>query len=232
MIGGLKVLAVIPARGGSKGIARKNLRVVGGEPLIYWSIAAAHASVYIDRTILSSEDPEIIEVAKSKGCDVPFIRPTELAQDTSEGVAPVLHALELVLGYDLVVLLQPTSPLRLAADIDSCLEKLIERGGSSCVSISEAECHPYLAFHKAIDDRLRHFVPDRDISNLRRQDFPPAWRLNGAVYAARVSHLEMNRSFISRETVGYVMPSERSLDIDTLEDLALADQQLSTICVD
>ncbi|MEH2097772.1 acylneuraminate cytidylyltransferase family protein, partial [Nostoc sp.] len=121
MIHGKKVLAIIPARGGSKAVPRKNIREIGGKPLIAWTIEEAKKSQYIDRLILSSEDDEIISIAQKWGCEIAFKRPVELAQDDTPGIAPVLHALNQLPIYDYVVLLQPTSPLRQVIDIDGCI---------------------------------------------------------------------------------------------------------------
>lgn len=139
-----KILAIIPARGGSKGVPRKNIRELAGKPLIAWTIEEAKKSKYIDRLILSTEDDEIIEVAKQYGCEVPFKRPIELAQDDTPGIDPVLHAIEQCPGYDYVVLLQPTSPLRTVDDIDGCIEQLLSSDGTNfCVSVTEPEKSPY-----------------------------------------------------------------------------------------
>jgi N-acylneuraminate cytidylyltransferase len=224
-----RVLALIPARGGSKGVPRKNIRTVGGRPLIAWTIAAARASRHVDRIILSSDDEEIMAVAKEYDCEVPYRRPAALAQDTTPGIEPVLHALGMITGYDVVVLLQPTSPLRTHADIDGCIAQLVSSAAPSVVSVTEAECHPYLTYELVDGSRLRSFVADRSRAEGPRQGFPPAWRLNGAVYAARVPWLLESNAFVGPGTVGYAMPAARSLDIDTVEDLALADAALSQI---
>ena len=140
MIDGRSVLAIIPARGGSKGVPRKNIRPLGGKPLIAWTIEAAHRSAWIDRLILSSEDQEIIDTACAWGCDVPFVRPAELARDCTPGIDPVLHALKQLPSFDLVVLLQPTSPLRSAADIDRCIERC-QRGGAPAAVTEIGRAH-------------------------------------------------------------------------------------------
>ncbi len=127
MIDEKKILAVIPARGGSKGVPRKNIRDLAGKPLIAWTIEAAKKSKYIDRLILSSEDPEIIAVAKSYGCEVPFVRKIELAQDDTPGIEVVLDAVQRCLGYTHVLLLQPTSPFRTHKHIDDLIEKFNQK---------------------------------------------------------------------------------------------------------
>jgi len=141
----------------------------------------------------------------------------------------VLHAVETIRGYDIVVLLQPTSPLRTASDVDSCLEQLVASGAPSCVAVSPAECHPYLTFELSGDGVLRSFIADKSVTTMRRQDFPDAWRLNGAVYAARIPWLIEARTFVGLGTVGYLMAAAKSLDIDTLEDRTSADAALSRI---
>ncbi|MFH2135435.1 MAG: acylneuraminate cytidylyltransferase family protein [Pseudomonadota bacterium] len=218
MIAGKSVLAIIPARGGSKGVPRKNIREVAGSPLIAWTIEEAKKSKYIDRLILSSDDEEIIEIAKSLGCEVPFVRPSELAQDETPGIAPVLHAIDNLLGYEIVVLLQATSPLRSVADIDGCLEFCIAKDVNACVSVTHAEESPYWMYTVGAEGSL-HPLLATDQQITRRQDLPQAYVLNGAVYVAHCDWLRKNKSFMAEETAGFVMPQERSLDIDTEMDL-------------
>ena len=226
MIAGKPVLGIIPARGGSRGIPRKNVRLAGGKPLIAWTIQEAHKSKYIDRVVLSSEDPEIIEVAVKCGCEVPFRRPLELASDDAPGIAPVLHAIEQLSGYFYVILLQPTSPLRNHEDIDGCLERCENGGAPSCVSVVKCREHPYLMFSVSNNFRLHRLVGEANVVH-RRQDYPDFFLLNGAVYVAQVEWLRNSRTFISAETLGFEMPEERSLDIDTEEDLRDLECRLS-----
>jgi len=220
VIDGRPVLALITARGGSKGLPGKNIRIVGGKPLIAWSIEAARASRFVDRVVLSSDDADIIEVARRYGCDVPFVRAVELASDTATSIDTVLDAIQRLQHEGIVVLLQPTSPLRTAEDIDAALELMVARSAPACVSVREAADHPYWIF--AIDggSRLRPFAPPGVEPPTRRQDLPRAWCLNGAVYAADARWLAHERTFLSEQTVGYTMPLERSADVDTLEDIA------------
>jgi CMP-N,N'-diacetyllegionaminic acid synthase len=226
VIAGLSVLAIVPARGGSKGIPRKNIRPLAGLPLIGWTLRAARASRYIDRLILSSEDEEIIRIAQELGCEIPFRRPRELAQDSTPGIDPVLHAITSLPGYDIVVLLQPTSPLRLEADIDACIERMINSGSPVCVSVREAVDHPYWCYASAADGKLRPFVTLPEGAFARRQDLPRAFTPNGAVYVAKTDWLVNSRSFMTEQTIGLEMPEARSLDIDTEEDLAVAESRL------
>lgn len=219
MIGGRSVLGLIVARGGSKGVPGKNILVVGGRPLIQWSIDAARRSRSIDRLILSSDDPSIMDAARQAGCDVPFRRDAALATDDASSIDVVVDALDRVPGYDIVVLLQPTSPLRTAADIDEAIELLVSSGAPSCVSICEADVHPYWMFRRAENGRLSQFASPPGGMPQRRQDLPTAWSLNGAVYVADCEWLRKSRTFVTPETVGYPMPADRSLDIDTAEDV-------------
>ena len=225
MMGGGKVLGLIPARGGSKGVSRKNLRELAGKPLLAWTIEAGRKSRYLDRLVLSSDDPEIMETARRLGCDVPFARPAHLADDSSLAIEVVRHALEQLPGYQWVVLLQPTSPLRLASDIDACLERCAAAGAPSCVSVAPADKHPDWMFTLGEEDRLKCFVDGRTEINTR-QELPPVFVLNGAVYVARLDWLLASGKFVGAGTIGYVMPEERSVDIDSEADLVVAEHFL------
>ena len=219
MVENKKVLAVIPARGGSKGIPNKNVVSLMGKPLINWTIEAASSSRYIDHLILSSDDECICSVAKAAGCNVPFLRASELATDDAKTVDVVLDAINRTPGFDLVVVLQPTSPLREASDIDNCLELLIAQGAATAVSVAEARDHPFLVYSMEADSRLDAFLKLGPTVSLRRQDLPPAYSLNGAIYIAEIEWLRATRSFVSPETVGYLMSRETSVDIDEPSDL-------------
>ncbi|WP_217586172.1 cytidylyltransferase domain-containing protein [Lentibacillus saliphilus] len=228
MINGKTVLAIIPARGGSKGVPRKNIKPLAGRPLIAWTIEEAKKSKYIDRLILSSEDKEIIKVAEEFGCEVPFQRPIELAMDDTPGVAPILHALEQVPTYDYVMLLQPTSPLRSIHDIDTAIEKIHKNNKTSLVSVTESENCPYWMYRIQDNDEIIPFLNSED-TPVRRQDGPKLYNLNGAIYISTPDSLKKHRSFIQSETVGYLMPKERSLDIDSEFDFKLCEFMLNEI---
>lgn len=227
MIQGKSILAIIPARGGSKAVPRKNLREIAGKPLIAWAIEEGRKSQYIDRLILSSEDAEIIHIAQSWGCEVPFVRPAELARDETPGIEPVLHALSaLPERYDYVVLLQPTSPLRLAEDIDGCVETCLRHQAPTCVTVTEVDHSPFWMYRL---DPSRHLAPLIDQKNIpdRRQDSPKVYILNGAVYVAHTAWLQQHRTFLTAETVAHIMPRERSLDVDTELDLKICESLIS-----
>jgi len=217
MIGGLSVLAIIPARGGSKGVPRKNIRVVAGKPLIAWSITEAQKSRYIDRLVVSTDDTEIAAVAQQWNCEVPFLRPKELALDDTPGIAPVVHMLKtLPEMFKLVVLLQPTSPLRSIDDIDGCIEFIMQKNAKSCVSVVQPNKSPYWMYRIDDNDIMKPLFPGEWG---RRQDLPEAYALNGAVYVADTDWLLEKNTFVAEQTVAYKMPQDRSLDIDSEEDL-------------
>jgi CMP-N,N'-diacetyllegionaminic acid synthase len=215
------ILAIIPARGGSKGILRKNLRLIKGQSLLAHAINAAKRSPYLDKLIVSSEDAEIIAEAKRAGAEVPFVRPETLAQDNTSGIAPILHALEQLPNYDYFIVLQPTSPLRITADIDHALTHLIRNNAPACVSVCAAAHHPQWIFQLSDAQQLQHIMPG-EIA-LRRQDLPKAYCLNGAIYAAKTAWFCEYQQFLTDETLAYIMPQERSVDIDTEYDLRLAE---------
>ena len=209
----MTLLALIPARGGSKGIPRKNIRVFCGKPLLQWSIDAALAAACVDQVVVSTEDPEIAEVAKAGGAEVPFLRPADLATDTAPGIAPVLHALELLPHVSDVLLLQPTSPLRTSGDIEAIVALRQQAGRESAVSLTPSAKHPAWMYSLTQDQRLEPLL-QLDGAHCRQQ-LPLAYALNGALYLASRASLLRENSFIQEDTVGYVMSAERSVDIDT-----------------
>jgi len=222
------VLAIIPSRGGSKGVPRKNIREVAGKPLIAWTILESRKSQYIDRLIISTDDKEIADVAQQWGCEVPFLRPAHLALDDTPGVEPVIHAVESLPGYDYVVLLQPTSPLRTVEDIDGCIELCVNKNADSCVSITETDKSPYWMFTLNDEGKMSRLI-DNNTNCTRRQDLPPVYALNGAVYVAATKILAEKRSFIHADTVSFIMSKHNSVDIDTELDLTIADIFLKRI---
>lgn len=222
-----KILAIIPARGGSKGVPRKNIRDLAGKPLIAWTIDEAKKSRYIDRLILSSEDDEIIEVAKEYGCEVPFKRPLELAQDDTPGIDPVLHAIEQCPGYDYVVLLQPTSPLRTVEDIDGCIEKLLVSEADFCVSVSEPDKSPYWMYTLE-NDKMVSLLPQEGLV-LRRQELPKVYSLNGAVYVGEIQQVIIQKGFITDNTIAYSMDNVSSIDIDSELDFTMCEVLINKI---
>jgi N-acylneuraminate cytidylyltransferase len=218
----MSVLAVIPARGGSKGIPRKNIRELGGKPLIAWTIHAARSARTITRAVVSTDDQEIAQVARLWGADVPFLRPAELATDSAAGVAVAVHAAGALSGFEWVVLLQPTSPLRVAADIDGIIQHCKSVGAPAAVSVCASPIFPEWMFRMGVRSLLSPVVKTEP-EQKPRQELAPTFVLNGALYLARIDWLIGSRSFVTEETVGYEMPFDRSVDIDTLADWAEAE---------
>ena len=212
----MSLLALISARGGSKGILRKNIRELCGKPLIAWSIEAAQNSVSVDKIVVSTEDEEIADIARFFGADVPFLRPKELAQDDTPGIAPVLHALEKLPGFDQILQMHANSPLRTADDIDEIVNKCQEQQTPAAISICESPRHPNWMWNCDEDGKLSPFTDSPRAT--RRQDLPKIYTVNGALYLGKSEWIQQTCDFISSETLGYVMPPERSKDIDTLLD--------------
>ncbi len=220
-------MAVITARGGSKSIPRKNIKPLGGKPLIGWTIDAALQSRMLSRVIVSTDDAEIAQAARECGAETPFLRPPELAQDDSSSISVVLHALQWLEEQerflpDYVLLLQPTSPFRNAEDIRGAIALAEARRASAVVSVSEAQSHPYLCKRMLNDATLADFVPSQRVYQ-RRQDMLSAYALNGAIYLNRREALLRDQTLLPKGTLAYVMPPERSLDIDTPWDWHIAE---------
>lgn len=224
MYKGKRILATISARGGSKGVPGKNIRDLGGLPLIGWTIREARRSAMIDRLVVSSDDEGILAVARAHGAETPFVRPAELARDDTPGVDPVLHAVQALLPelFDYVVLLQPTSPLRTVADIDGCIAACLDGGHPCVLTVTEAEKSPYFMFTMADDGRMSPVIAQESY-HTRRQDLPRVFAPNGAVYVADCKWLAAAGSYLTPETRGYEMPRERSQDIDDLLDFDICE---------
>jgi CMP-N,N'-diacetyllegionaminic acid synthase len=227
MIGNACVLGLIPARGGSKGLPGKNIRSLCGKPLIAWTISAAKAASCIDRVVVSTDDAAIAEVARRAGAEVPFRRPSELATDTASSIDVIIHAVDALAqggqAFDIVVLLEPTSPLRAASDIDEAVERLMQTGAGAVVSVCRAvNVHPAFMFHRDTDGRLRPFL-DRQPTGLRRQDIDPVFFLDGTLYVSRVDVLRNKRSFYHDDTVAFEVPKWKSLEIDDVDDFIMVE---------
>lgn len=218
-------LALIPARGGSKGIPRKNVRNLAGKPLIAWTIEAALDASRLERVVVSTDDDEIAAVARDWGADVPFMRPAELATDEATGFSPVLHALEQLPGHDDLILLQPTSPLRGSAAIDAFLAFAHDSGAPAAVSLRKVADHPAWMFARDDDGRLDPLMGGGKAD--RRQELQDLYILNGAMYWGRSDWLAAHTSFVDPATRGFVMEDTDSVDIDTMQDWALAEAMLA-----
>ncbi|MBC7905480.1 MAG: acylneuraminate cytidylyltransferase family protein [Rhodospirillaceae bacterium] len=227
MIAGQSVLAIAAARGGSKGVPRKNVRPVGGQPMIAWTVQAARQSAHVDRLILTTDDAEIAEMARTHGCEIPFLRPPHLASDDASMMDVVHHAIaECGDGFDWVVLLQATSPLRLAGDIDALLEACVAAGAPAGVTVTPSDKSPFWMFYRDAAGGMDPVLPAAAQAK-RRQELPQAYALNGAVYVARRDWIAGRSSFLSDSTLCHVMPRERSVDVDTEMDMIIAEALFS-----
>ena len=209
----MSLLAVIPARGGSKGIPRKNIKELCGKPLISWTIEAANNISKIDRLILSTDDEEIAAIGRKIGVDVPFLRPQELAADDTPAILTALQILELLPEFDELLWLQPTSPLRTVEDINQVIEISYRINAASVASVSPVKENPNWVYQLNEQQILTRWIEEP--LRLSRQELQQAYVLNGAIYWAQVEWLKQKRAFVSGETQGYVMPVERSIDVDT-----------------
>mgnify|MGYP001582684639 CR=1 FL=1 len=229
MINNKRILGLIPARAGSKGIPNKNMVLFNGNPLIHWTIAAAQNSNYIDEISVSTDDPIIQNYAREKGCNADVLRPCHLATDSASSIDVIKEVLERQDDFDYVLLLQPTSPLRQSDDIDGCIVMAEQNGLQSLISVTESKEHPFLAYEQLPTGLLSPFVVRDQNVSLRRQALPPSFRINGAIYLAEVKWLLENSALVTGESHGYVMPEERSIDIDTRADLAQAEKLLEGV---
>lgn len=222
MIGSDKILALIPARGGSKGIKNKNIIDLCGKPLIAYTIEAAKKSRFIDRIVVTTDSEAIAEVARKYGADTPFMRPKKYAEDTSKTIDAVMHAIgwfqEHGERYDALVLLQPTVPLRDNYDIDAAIETFEQNEKEPIVSVCEADNNPTLIRSVGKNGRLEKLL---DLSStVRRQDMPKYYVVNGAIYINRIDDLSEHTSF-NDNPVPYIMSKEHSVDIDEERDLLI-----------
>lgn len=221
-----KILAIIPARGGSKGVHKKNIKRLNGVPLIGYTLQEANKSKYINRVVVSTDDEEIGEVATNYNGEVPYLRPKELSTDTSSTVDCITHMikyLEEKENYlpDYICLLQCTSPLRTYEDMDGAIEKLLSTEFDGIISICEADVNPYWTnvFEK---DKLKYFIEEgKNIT--RRQDLPEIYRYNGAIYIIKTDVFMKKKSFDTENITGYIMSSANSVDIDTMTDFKIAE---------
>ena len=219
-----RILGIIPARGGSKRLPGKNIRDLCGKPLVAWTIEQAKKSRYLDKIIVSTDDEEIAEISKEYGAEVPFLRPKELAKDDSPTIDTIIHAIEF-LGkkgetYDIIVLLQPTSPLRKDDDIDNAIELFLEKHPESVISVFEINDR----FYWTLNIKNGYITPffDKKYLQANIKDLPRLYAPNGAISISSVQELIKSRSFYLNKSLPYFMPAERSIDIDTELDFKIA----------
>ena len=221
-----KILALIPARGGSKGLPKKNIKPFAGKPLIGWTIEAGKYSKYIDSVIVSTEDNCIATIASQYDAEIPFIRPSELSTDDAKSIDVILHALNWLNQnnevFEILILLQPTSPLRTSMDIDCAIEFFFEKNAKALISVSEVEHSPLWCNSLPEDLNMSSFLKD-EVLNRNRQELPLYYRINGAIYMANTDYLQREKSFFGTQTYAYIMPKEKSIDIDCEIDFKIAE---------
>ena len=218
-----KIIVIIPARSGSKGIVGKNIRPLNGKPLICHTIKEALKSIYLNEVFVSTDDPIIAKTSKKCGAKI-IDRPAELAKDTSPTIDAIFHAIDTIKDasdYDVIILLQPTSPLRNAADIDTAFDIFIKTDCDSVISMCKVEHSPYWCF-KYEDDKFKPLFGNKGLK-MRRQELPDVYRPNGAIYITTIKNLYKNNGFYCDKIVPYIMPPERSMDIDEEIDFKLAE---------
>lgn len=226
MIENKRVLGVVPARGGSKGIPGKNMKKMNGRSMLHRTLDQALGARTIDEIVVSSDDQEILRHAREIEGIRTIERPVELASDDSAMGPVVLHAMDLSSTSDIVVLLQPTSPLRTSADIDNAVALLVERHADSVMSVCEVATSPYWMFTIGEGDRLRRVLPKQEVAT--RQQLPTCYEINGALYVVDGIKFRTEQVFVDDRTVAYVMPRERSVDVDTPEDFERAERLLGS----
>jgi CMP-N-acetylneuraminic acid synthetase len=219
----MRVIGIVTARGGSKGVPRKNVRMLGGKPLLAWTAEAARNAASLTRVILTTDDEEIAAVGRASGLDVPFMRPAELAQDATPTLPVMQHAIAWLEAagdrYDAVVLLQPTSPLRTSATIDACVRLLEDTSADSVVTVLPvpAEHNPHWVYFRDAGGVLR-LATGEPTPIARRQDLPPAFHRDGSVFVTRRDVLMAQGSLYGARVLGHPIDPAESVDIDTPED--------------
>ncbi len=230
----MKILAIIPARGGSKGVPGKNIKLLGGKPLIAYTIQAAQKATLLTQTILSSESDEIIQVAKDYGLVVPFKRPAYLATDESPTILTLIHALEyfssIGIEFDAICLLQVTNPFRTSEFIDKAIEKFINSKADSLIAVLKVphEFNPHWAFEKNGDENLVISTGESDIIS-RRQELPNAYYRDGSIYITKTEVI-LNQKSLYGKSIAYIEADElRHVNIDTIEDWEKAEKMLKNL---
>lgn len=228
-----RILALTLARGGSKSVPKKNIRPILGVPLIAYTIAEALQSKFITRYIVSTDDEEIRQVAMRYGADAPFLRPSEYSTDTASSVAAMQHAVswaeqEEGAKYDYVIELMCTNPMKTVVDIDAVIQKLVTTGADSVIAVHKLEDHHPIRIKKIVDDRIVDFcLPE--VPEMRRQDLKPdAYIRSGSIYALRRDYLMVDgRRYGSENSRPYILPPERSVNVDTETDFLIAEQLIN-----
>ena len=222
----MKILGIIPARSGSKGLPGKNIKSLAGKPLIGWTIEASLNSTKIDKVICSTDDQKIAEVASAFHCDVPFLRPSDLAKDDIQLIHVVFHAIDWLEKrgeiYDVVLTLQCTSPLRTSTDIDNAIYLFFGNGADSVISVCETIHPPHWTLTVDHSNHINPIFKD-DFMKKRRQDLPKTYIPNGAMFINNIRTLKESKNFFNPGSIAYIMDKKNSVDIDDLSDFLYAE---------
>lgn len=228
----LNILGITLARGGSKGIKKKNIKDLLGKPLIQYTIDEALKSQYLDQYIVSTDDAEIAKVSEALGAEVPFLRPSELSADQSSSASALKHAVSFMeeresKKYDYIVELMCTNPLKVTLDIDNCIKKIIETNADSVIAVHELEDHHPARIKMIIEDKIEDFIPEPN--EARRQDLKPkAYIRSGSIYCMKRSYLmESNLRYGGSNSRPYILPGDRAVNIDTEMDFMICEQIMS-----
>ncbi len=233
MINNKKILAIIPARAGSKRLPGKNVKKLVGKPLIQWTIEAVQACQFVDTIVISTDDPKVIDISEKLGVKIPFIRPESLAQDSSSSIDVIFHAIshfeQLGDKYDFILLLQPTSPLRTSRHILEAISLMNDKNADGIISVCEAEHSPL--WMNTLDDTfdMSSFLKD-EVKNKRSQDLKQYYRLNGAIYLININRLKNEKTMLLKDNIyAYEMDRMSSVDIDEQIDFYVAEAVLRNL---
>lgn len=226
-----KIIGVIPARGGSKSIPRKNIKILQGKPLVAYTIEEAKKSKYLTHLVVSTEDEEIKNISLKYGVEVPFLRPKELATDDALAIPTVQHTVITIekiknIKYDYVIMLQPTTPLRKTEDIDKALAMLIEADADGVISVVDVDNWHPMKMKKFDENGYLIDYQTPPVENPPRQILPRVYMVNGAIYATKRDVFMEKNTFKGEKCLGYIMPPERSVNIDTEIDFLIAEYYL------
>ena len=226
-----KIIGVIPARGGSKSIPRKNIKILQGKPLVVYTIEEAKKSNYLTHLVVSTEDEEIKNISLKYGAEVPFLRPKELATDDALAIPTVQHTVITIekiknIKYNYVIMLQPTTPLRETEDIDKALAMLIEADADGVISVVDVDNWHPMKMKKFDENSYLIDYQTPPVENPPRQILPKVYMVNGAIYATKRDILMEKNTFKGEKCLGYIMPPERSVNIDTEIDFLIAEYYL------
>lgn len=223
----MKILGIIPARSGSKGLKNKNILSINNKPLIAWSILASKRSNVLTKIIVSTDSKKIAKISMKYGAEVPFIRPKKFSGDNSKSSDVIIHAInfykKLNIYFDYVMLIEPTSPLRESNDIKYCVNLVKRKNLNTLVSISKIRSqHPRFAYKLSSNSKLKPLVPKKNLSP-RRQDVEKLYYLDGSIYISRINSFLKKKTFYHKNTSGIVMPDWKAIEVDNLLDLKLSE---------